>query len=219
MATGGVWYGAKRRETAYDERKGRAMKIGLTGGIGAGKSTVTDYLIEKGYKVIDCDKAAREVVEPGMPALGGLVSEFGDGILAEDGSLDREKTAELVFSDPEKRKKLDDITHSAIYDIIEERAKEAGEGPVFIDAALIFESGLDRELDSVWVVTCDEETRKKRVALRDGMDEDMIEKRMKSQMPEEERIRRADEVLDNSGGVEELRAQVDDLLEKYAAGI
>ena len=86
---------------------------------------------------------------------------------------------------------------------------------VFIDAALIFESGLDKELDAVWVVTADEEIRKRRVALRDGMDEDMIENRMKSQMSEEERKSRADEVLDNSGAREDLYGQVDRLLEKY----
>ena len=191
------------------------MRIGLTGGIGAGKSTATDYLVEKGYKVIDCDKVAREVVEPGAPALAALAEAFGPEILDEDGALDREATAKIVFADPEKRKKLDDITHSAIYDIIEERSKGHEDGLVFIDAALIFESGLDKELDAVWVVTADEEIRKRRVALRDGMDEDMIENRMKSQMSEEERKSRADEVLDNSGAREDLYGQVDRLLEKY----
>lgn len=191
------------------------MRIGLTGGIGAGKSTVTDYLVEKGYKVIDCDRVAREIVEPGAPALAELVRAFGDGILDENGALDRAKTAEIVFSDPEKRKVLDDITHSAIYDIIEERSRGHETEPVFIDAALIFESGLDRELDAVWVVTADEDIRKKRVAARDGMDEEMIAKRMNSQMSEDERKSRADEVLDNSGAREELYEQIEGLLEKY----
>ena len=194
------------------------MRIGITGGIGAGKSTATDYLTEKGYTVIDCDKVAREIVEPGAPALEKLTEAFGPDILTEDGALDRQKTAEIVFSDPEKRKTLDDITHAAIYDIIEERAaaaERAGKDPVFVDAALIFESGLDKELDSVWVVTADEDIRKKRVAARDGMAPGMIEKRMKSQMPEEERKTRAGEVLDNSGMREELYRQIEGLLEKY----
>ncbi len=196
-------------------RKTDKMRIGLTGGIGAGKSTVTNYLVEKGYKVIDCDRVAREVVEPGAPALAALCEAFGDDILDESGALDREKTAKIVFSDPEKRKTLDGITHAAIYDIIEERSKGHEGSLVFIDAALIFESGLDRELDSVWVVTADDDIRRKRVAIRDNMDEEMIANRMKSQMSEDERKERADEVIDNSGAIEDLHVQIERLLEKY----
>ena len=95
------------------------MKIGITGGIGSGKSTVTKYLVKKGYEVIDCDKLARQVVEKGSPALGKLAEAFGTGILDEEGNLNRAATAELVFHDEEKREQLNSITHSAIYDIID----------------------------------------------------------------------------------------------------
>ncbi len=188
------------------------MKIGITGGIGAGKSTVTGFLERSGYEVIDCDLVSREVVEPGSPVLGKLADELGEEILDGSGGLDREKTARIVFSDPEKRKTLDRITHSAMYDIIMERAENAWSDPVFIDAALIFETGLDKVLDEVWVVTASEEVRAERVASRDGMPREMIEKRMESQMSEEERKARADRVIDNSGSVEDLYGKIRGML-------
>ena len=194
------------------------MKIGITGGIGSGKSTVTDYLISKGYEVIDCDKLARDIVEPGSVVLDELVRAFGADILRDDGTLDREKTAQIVFKDEEKRAVLNSITHAAIYDIIDERVAAAPNALHFIDAALMFETGSDKQMDKVWLVTCRDDIRKKRIAIRDNMEEDMIDARIRSQMPEELKKEKADEILDNSGTVEELYAGVERLLEKYVKG-
>lgn len=194
------------------------MKIGITGGIGSGKSTVSDYLESKGYEIIDCDKLARTVVEKGSPALEKLVEKLGGGILDEDGSLDRQATADIVFHDEEKRRILNSVTHQAIYDIIDEKVAADPDGLHFIDAALMFETGSDKMMDEVWLVTCRDDVRKKRIALRDNMDEDMIDARIASQMPDEEKRSMTDFVLDNSGSVEDLYLEVDKLLERVKTG-
>lgn len=194
------------------------MKIGITGGIGSGKSTVSDYLESKGYEIIDCDKLARTVVEKGSPALEKLVEKLGSGILDEDGSLDRQATADIVFHDEEKRRILNSVTHQAIYDIIDEKVAADPDGLHFIDAALMFETGSDKMMDEVWLVTCRDDVRKKRIALRDNMDEDMIDARIASQMPDEEKRSMTDFVLDNSGSVEDLYLEVDKLLERVKTG-
>lgn len=191
------------------------MKIGITGGIGSGKSTVTKYLVKKGYEVIDCDKLARQVVEKGSPALGKLAEAFGTGILDEEGNLNRAATAELVFHDEEKREQLNSITHSAIYDIIDSIVSEKPDGLFFIDAPLLFESGMEKDMDVVWLVSCRDDVRVRRIEQRDGMDAEMIQARIASQMSEDEKRRKAGEILDNSGTREELYEQVERLLEKY----
>ncbi|MEA4922090.1 MAG: dephospho-CoA kinase [Eubacteriaceae bacterium] len=192
------------------------MKIGLTGGIGSGKSTVTDYLIERGYRVIDADKVARDITEPGSSVLEKLKAEFGSGVIRKDGSLDRKQLAAVVFADDDKRKILDSITHREIYDIIVAELNKRPEETVFADAALLFETGLDREVDMVWVVTADKDERVKRVTVRDDAEESQVLARIESQMDDEEKCRAADEVIDNSGSKEDLRKKVSELLDKYA---
>ena len=199
--------------------------IGLTGGIGTGKSTVSRYLTTKGYKIIDADRIAREVVEPGQPALKALVEEFGPEILLEDGSLNRRELARLAFASPEGKAALDRITHGAIFARIEELQlqyaaeleKTAG-AVIFLDVPLLFETGFDRKADLVWVVDVPDEIRVQRVVLRDGLTEEEIWARIKNQMSREEKISRADVVLDNSGTPEELYAQVDAHLSEFAGG-
>ena len=191
------------------------MIIGITGGIGCGKSTVTNHLLDLGYNVIDCDKLAREIVEPGMPALKKLTLALGPEILNEDGTLDRGRTGDIVFNDDEKRRVLDEITHSAILELMNERLKESNDEHNFIDAALIFETGLDKEMDMVWLVTCDNEIRKKRVMARDNLSEEMVEAKIASQMSDKKKALLASEIIDNSGTMEETYANVDRLLEKY----
>lgn len=191
------------------------LKIGLTGGIGSGKSTVTGYLRQKGYTVADADEVAREIVMPGAPALKKLQQAFGSGILAEDGSLRRKALADIVFADEKKRKILDDITHGEIYDIIVRRLDRAEGDLAFCDAALLFESGLDREMDAVWLVTADEKVRIQRVAARDNTDAAHVRARIESQLDDSSKIKSADEVIDNSGSKEELFTQVEELLKKY----
>jgi len=195
--------------------------IGLTGGIGTGKSTVSRYLKTKGYGIIDADEIAREVVEPGTAALYQLVQRFGEEILTEDGSLNRRKLAQLAFAAPEGKEALDRITHGAIFARIDEqraaleaRLEGQPEALVFLDAPLLLETGLDRKTDLVWVVDVPDEVRIRRIMERDGWTREEILSRMKRQMTREERLSRADSVLDNSGTVEELYRQVDRLLAK-----
>jgi dephospho-CoA kinase len=204
--------------------------IGLTGGIGAGKSTVADYLTERGFHVLDADKIARELVLPGSEMLIRLSAAFGGDILCEDGSLDRKKLGEIVFSDQEKRKTLDALMHTEILELIRERIlrrrEEAehcaagGADPkkykvVFIDAPLLFETGLEESVKEVWVVDAEDETRIKRIMERDGLGRAEILRRIDNQMERGEKNRRADVILDNTGDTESLYRQIDRLLKKF----
>ena len=199
--------------------------IGLTGGIGTGKSTVSRYLTTKGYRIIDADRIAREVVEPGQPALKALVEEFGPEILLEDGSLNRRELARLAFASPEGKAALDRITHGAIFARIEElqlqyaaELEATADAVIFLDVPLLFETGFDRKADLVWVVDVPDEIRVQRVVLRDGLTEEEVWARIKNQMSREEKIARADVVLDNSGTPEKLYAQVDARLNELTGG-
>ena len=193
--------------------------IGLTGGIGAGKSTVSRYLKTKGYAVIDADEIAKEVVEPGGSALKRLVQQFGDEILMKDGSLNRRKLAAIAFATEEGKNALNRITHGAIFARIDERKaelaaclREQKDALVFLDAPLLFETGLDQKVDSVWVVDVPDDIRMERIQKRNGWTEEEIRNRMKNQMARQEKLARADRVLDNSQTEEYLCAQVDHLL-------
>ncbi len=190
------------------------MKIGITGGIGSGKSTVTDYIIKRGYQVFDADKIAHEIEEPGGGVLLKLASVFGPEILAEDGSLDRKTMAAVVFSDDKKRKILNDITHREIHAIITEGLSHPETDPVFTDVPLLFESGFNKELDRVWLVTASEETRVKRVVARDGGTPEEVRARIRSQMSDEEKEKMADAVISNDCALEELYEKVDRLLDE-----
>lgn len=192
--------------------------IGLTGGIGSGKTTVTDYLMSRGFHVLDADKIAREIVLPGSEMLIQLTAVFGRGILMEDGSLDRKKLAAIVFSDADKKKTMDGLMHTRILELIHERIlqfrEEGKKKVIFIDAPLLFETGLDNSVSEIWVIDVDDETRIKRVMERDGLNREDIEKRISSQMTREEKKRRADVILDNTGHQEALYEQIEQLLKK-----
>lgn len=195
--------------------------VGLTGGIGSGKSTVTDYLISKGFHVLDADKIAREIVMPGSDMLIELSSVFGKEILQEDGSLDRKKLGMMVFSDAEKKETLDRLMHTRILEMIHERILEFREESahskvIFIDAALLFETGLSKSTDEIWVIDADDETRIRRIMARDGLQREEILKRIESQMTREEKNSRADVILDNSGEPEALYRQIDELLKRIS---
>ena len=190
--------------------------IGLTGGIGSGKSTVTDYLIARGFHVLDADQIAREIVLPGSEMLIQLTSVFGRGIILEDGSLDRQKLGEIVFSDPQKKETLDALMHTRILELIHERIlqfREEGKRKViFIDAPLLFETGLNKSVSEIWLTDVDDETRIKRIMARDGMNREEIEKRISAQMTREEKQSLADIILDNTGDQEALYQQIEQLL-------
>ncbi len=192
--------------------------IGLTGGIGSGKSTVTDYLIARGFHVLDADQIAREIVLPGSEMLIQLASAFGRGIILEDGSLDRKKLGEIVFSDREKKKTLDGLMHTRILELIHERIlqirEERKHKVIFIDAPLLFETGLHKSVSEIWLTDADDETRIQRIMARDGMSREEIEKRISAQMTREEKQSLADVILDNTGDQESLYQQIEQLMKK-----
>ena len=196
--------------------------IGLTGGIGSGKSTVSRRLIEKGYQIFDADLISHQIVEPGMPALEQIRETFGEAFLDEEGRLRRKAMAAHITADPAERARLNAIMHTAIVGAIEEGIKQArkdaaaaGEEEntiVFIDAPLLFEAGLDRLCDEVWLVTAPEEVRIRRVMERDGISEELVRGYMASQMPEEEKRARSQRLLDNGGTREQLYEDIEEAL-------
>ena len=190
--------------------------IGLTGGIGAGKSTVSAYLKEKGYPILDADQTARDLLRPGTETFDELVNAFGPDILFPDGSLDRNYLAKIAFSEPKKKAELDRITHTKVIEVIlNEAANFPDDAIVFIDAPLFFEAGMDRFVTESWVVDAGDEMRIGRVMKRDTLTREDIKKRIRGQMDRRERLKRANYVLDNSGSKENLYMQVNKLLEHF----
>lgn len=195
--------------------------IGITGGIGSGKTTVASLLAAKGHAVIDADETAREIVRPGSPALGELAAVFGPEILDADGALKRKELAARAFSDKGQRSRLDAVMHGEILRLmrrkIDDLAESGHDRLVFLDIPLLFEAGAGMvgELDEVWVVDADEETRISRAMGRGNMSREEVMRVMGNQMSSEEKRRRAQVVIDNSGGMNELRSRVDELAGGY----
>ena len=196
------------------------LMVGLTGGIGAGKSTVAGLLARRGAVVIDADAIAREVVEPGMPALDKLVERFGPGILRSDGSLDRPALAAVAFVDDATRKDLEAITHPGIGDLFLRRVGEAPPDAVVVhDVPLLVESKRGFEYAAVIVVEAPLETRLDRLESR-GVPRDDARRRMELQATDEERRKVATWVVDNAGDLAELEKQIAEIwtdLERRAA--
>lgn len=187
--------------------KGRKFVIGLTGGIGAGKSTVSEMLAQNGATIIDADKIGHEIYEPGSEANSAIRKTFGDEYFDAEGRLIRPKLGALVFSDEQALLKLNSIVHPAIVKLTSERAAQA-DGIVIVDAALLIEVGLHDICDAVWLVTVREDVRIERVMKRNGFTEQEVRDRINSQISDAERGKYASVVLDNSGGLPELREQI-----------
>jgi dephospho-CoA kinase len=180
----------------------RFLLVGLTGGLATGKSTVSEILRALGCVVLDADVLAREVVQPGEPALAAIAREFGPEVLQPDGTLDRKRLGAVVFADPARRKRLEAITHPAIRDRyrarLAELERQGFEGIVVWDAPVMIESGGDRDVDRLIVVITDDATQRARALARDG-DRADVERKIASQMPLADKARLADHVIDNSG--------------------
>jgi dephospho-CoA kinase len=190
----------------------RFLLVGLTGSIATGKSTVSRMFAHLGARVLDADLLAREVVMPGQPAYLKIVEEFGHGVVQDDGTLDRKALGAIVFAEPARRKRLEEITHPAIaarqQRILSVLDEEAFEGIVIWDVALLFETGGVAKMDRVVVVYADPETELARLIARDGMTETAARARMESQMPVAEKVKRAHYVIDNSGDRAHTERQV-----------
>ncbi|OHV36486.1 MULTISPECIES: dephospho-CoA kinase [Pseudofrankia] len=185
--------------------------MGLTGGIGSGKSAVSARLAEHGAVVVDADKLAREVVEPGTPGLAAVAEAFGPGVLRPDGSLDREALGKIVFVDQAARRRLEGITHPLIRDETARRfAAPPPDAIIVHDIPLLVEAGMAKGYDVVVVVEAPRELRLERLAGR-GLPRDQAEARMANQADDAARRAVADVLLDNAGTLAELHAQVDAL--------
>ncbi len=196
------------------------LVIGLTGNIGSGKSTVARRLASLGAKLIDADRAARQVVMPGAPALDEIIESFGPGILNHKGELDRKKMGELVFTDPKAREKLNKITHPRIIEAIRLEIATIKNAPrphesygnvrvAVIDAPLLIETGLHHDADEIWVVKVNEAVQTERLAERDGLTPAEVQRRIAAQIPQEEKLKYARRVIDNSGTPRQTIKQVD----------
>jgi dephospho-CoA kinase len=192
------------------------LRIGLTGGIASGKSTVSQRFVEIGVPVIDADVAARAVVLPATPGLELIVQRFGEGILSANGELDRRALRELIFNDPAARRDLDAILHPLIRAHMERHAA-AAVGPYLVMAIpLLVEGGAPRDhIDRILVVDVDEDKQLERVQARDGISMEQARATLRSQASRAARLAAADDVLLNAGTVAELRQAVDGLHEGY----
>ena len=193
------------------------ISVAITGGIGSGKTEVTNYLISKGFTVIDADKMSREMTGAGGKAMPYILEHFGSSFILEDGSLDRAAMRDLVFKDPAKKELLEEGTTKVVLEDIEAIRKEreaSGDKVLFFDIPLLFETGTHVDYDAVLVVTADYEIRKARVMARDGIDPAIIDLIMDTQADEERKIAMADFVIFNNGTLEELHDAVDVLIKK-----
>jgi len=200
------------------------LRVGLTGGIATGKSTVGIMFIELGCHLIDSDRITHELFQPGQPVYESVVQAFGDRILACDGRIDRKILGEIVFSDPQARSKLNALVHPAVIQrqrewLNEMEAKDPG-GIGIVDAALMIEVGTYKNYDKVIVVTSRPEIQKQRLRARSRLSDEEIEARIRSQMSLEEKTKHADFVIDSSGDLAETRRQVAEVnskLREFAA--
>jgi dephospho-CoA kinase len=188
--------------------------IGLTGNIGSGKSTVARMFAERGVPVIDADGLARELQAPGQAAYAEIAAAWPEAV-APDGQLDRRRLADIVFADAGALRRLEAIMHPRIQKLSRDRADafaEAGHPLALYEASLLIESGRDKELDGLIVVTASPAARIARVVARDGLREDEVRARMRAQLPQEEKVRLATHVIDNDGDLVATEAQVDHVL-------
>jgi len=194
------------------------LRVGLTGGIACGKSTVAAMMRELGCAVLEADKVAHQLMAPGQPACEEIVRDFGERILGPDGTIDRRQLGEIVFRDPNQLQRLNQIVHRRV---IQEQDRQLAEwaagGAVrvaVVEAALLVEAGYHRKLDRLAVVWCLPEQQRERLSAR-GLTAEQIEQRIAAQMPLEEKRRLADDTIDCSGSLEHTRQQVEALVERW----
>jgi dephospho-CoA kinase len=199
------------------------LRVGLTGSIGVGKSFVSSVLTELGCPVLDADETAREVVEPGSPALRDILNVFGPDILRKDGTLDRSKLGALVFANADKRSTLNSILHPYIIAQQDNRLREwettNPKGIAVVDAALMIESGGYKRFDKLIVVHCREDVQLQRVMARNKLSREEAERRIAAQMPQEEKKKFADYLIDTSDSFDAARKRTTEVYEELRADL
>ena len=193
----------------------RVFRVGLTGGIASGKSTAAKFFGSLGVPILDSDRIARDVVEPGQPPLERLVERFGPGILTSDGHLDRPALRNIVFSDPKARADLEALTHPAIGAALEAQSAAAGGPYQILVIPLLVEKNLASHVDRVLVVDCDEELQIRRLRDRDGSTREQVAAILKAQAPRAARLKAADDVIRNDSDMNAVRDQVAALHARY----
>ena len=198
------------------------QKIGLTGGIGSGKTTAAQRFGELGASVYHADEVSRHALDVGGECYARVVDAFGDSVLRTDGSIDRRALGEVVFADESKRILLNQIIHPYVIKTLFSRAEEElsakGNGIAVFEVPLLFESGMSEKMDYNIVVSASEENRVRRVMERDLLTREQVLSRIRAQMPEEQKLLLADSVIYNNGTADELIAQVDELYQRLLAG-
>jgi dephospho-CoA kinase len=191
------------------------LKVGLTGGIGTGKSRVGRMFSELGCRVIESDLLTRRLFEPGDPVNNAVVEAFGPRVLASDGSINREVLGEFVFKNADLRQKLNGLVHPAIkqrqIDFLNTVASEDPHGIGIVEAALMIEAGTYKDYDKIVVVKCAPEVQRRRIKGRSALTDTQIDERIASQMPMDEKVKFADYVVDNSGDIGTTRRQVEEI--------
>jgi len=199
------------------------LRVGLTGGIATGKSTVGAMFVELGCHLIESDQITHQLFEPGQAVHGAVVKQFGNRVLAFDGTIDRRILGDIVFKDPQARAKLNSLVHPAIIqrqqEWLNDMEAQDPHGIAIVDAALMIEVGTYKNYDKVIVVTCSPEIQRERLRARSALSEEKIDSRIRSQMPNEEKIKYADFVIDNSGSVESTRAQVETVYQQLRTAV
>ena len=194
------------------------MVIGLTGGIGTGKSAVLQILREMGVKTLSADDIAKEILQPGNDAYNDVLAEFGEEILMSDGSVNKSALAEVIFNDENARNCLNKIMHPKIIKIMEEQVKEfknnVSRGTFVLEIPLLFECGLEKSVDNIWVVSAEPETQIRRLITRCSIDEGEARKRILAQFPLDYKKSRADIIINNDGSLKELKNSISKICSK-----
>lgn len=193
--------------------------IGLTGGIGSGKSTVTEFLKNKGYIVIDADKISHDITKKGSPVLDQIRAVFGDDVFETDGELKRKSLAKIVFQSPSKRKALEEMTTKVVLESMEKQLNDLRKTDtydiIFLDVPLLFETGADKLTDFIWLIDAETDIRINRVMIRDKVQKEQVIERIKCQMPSDIKGELSDEIVNNSNGKESLYNEIERLLNIY----
>ncbi|WLD75537.1 dephospho-CoA kinase [Mogibacterium neglectum] len=194
------------------------LRIAITGGIGSGKTVITNYLEYLGYTIIDADVISREMTGPEGCAVERIIEVFGPDVASIEKGLSREYIRQLIFSNNEMKRKFEDIVTKSVIDTINRILKVyelSGKNVVFVAAPLLFEYDMEDEFDAVWLVVSDEDKRITRVAERDGLDNEMITRIIDSQLSDEEKCVLATDIIENNSAVDDLKIAVNILLDKY----
>lgn len=198
------------------------FKLGLTGGIATGKTTISNYLKTKGIPVLDADEYARKVVEPGTPGLTDIVNTFGKQVLQSDGSLNRKLLGQIIFNDMTARQKLNDITHPQIQQMMTDELQKLAKGKtplVILDIPLLLENHNIAGADAIMVVTVPESIQLNRLMQRNNLTKEEAQRRIDAQMPLSEKEKLADFIVDNSGTIANTLTQVDKVIQNITESI